>query len=364
MIANNLKELMKALDGNKGCAVYIWGAGLYGELLGRYFNENGVSWDGYFDNYVYKSRSELNGKKIQGSEAMMPNEKSIFVLSMRNDPESVVRQLISLGISEQRMIFSNNGGLAVDLDKLDIFDDEKAEKIRAFKDIHKGKRCFIIGNGPSLRLEDLERIGDAGDISFASNMIFNCYDNTRWRPWYHFIMDTGVIKKIEQDAGVMKQIADGCRAFFIRKTVDTAAWSAVLGEKLKIFNHILPPSRDVVYFSNDCAKQVYGGDTVTYTMLQMAAYMGIEKLYLIGVDHTFAKEFNANGEVVVHDDVKNHADILKNYDVASTPPQKIYLAASFVAAKKYAKENGIEICNATRGGALEVFRRVDFDSLF
>ena len=28
------------------------------------------------------------------------------------------------------------------------------------------------------------------------------------------------------------------------------------------------------------------------------------------------------------------------------------------------KSNGIKIYNATRGGALEVFERVDFDSLF
>lgn len=366
MIANSLPELLKTLDKNKECDIYIWGAGLYGELLGRYFNENGVSWNGYFDNYMYKARSELNGKRIQGSEAMTPDENSIFVLSMRNDPESVVRQLLSLGISEQRMIFSDTGGLAVDLDNLGGYDDEMAEKIRAFKDIHKGKRCFVIGNGPSLRLEDLETLGNAGDISFACNMICNCFDKTEWRPWYYFMLDTELIKRIEQEADVMEKIAGGCKTFFIRKNVNTAVWAAAFGEKLKIFNHVLPPSRDRVCFSDDCSQRVYAGDTVTYAMLQMAVYMGIKELYLIGMDNMYSKELNEKGEIVVHSGVKNHADILNNYDMKELEgaPPMVMSQMAYKAAGKYAKENGIQIYNATRGGALETFQRVDFDTLF
>ena len=37
---------------------------------------------------------------------------------------------------------------------------------------------------------------------------------------------------------------------------------------------------------------------------------------------------------------------------------------AYQSAKKYADAHGIKIYNATRGGNLEVFERVDFDSLF
>ena len=33
----------------------------------------------------------------------------------------------------------------------------------------------------------------------------------------------------------------------------------------------------------------------------------------------------------------------------------------YKAAKQYADLHGIRICNATRGGKLEIFERVDFD---
>ena len=37
---------------------------------------------------------------------------------------------------------------------------------------------------------------------------------------------------------------------------------------------------------------------------------------------------------------------------------------AYKIAKKYAETHGIKIYNATRGGEMEVFERVDFDSLF
>ena len=39
--------------------------------------------------------------------------------------------------------------------------------LKTLKGIHIGKRCFIIGNGPSLRVEDLEKIKD--EYTFAAN---------------------------------------------------------------------------------------------------------------------------------------------------------------------------------------------------
>jgi hypothetical protein len=46
------------------------------------------------------------------------------------------------------------------------------------------------------------------------------------------------------------------------------------------------------------------------------------------------------------------------------PPSLDNQFLAYSAAKKFADENGIKIYNATRGGKLEVFERVDFDSLF
>lgn len=56
-------------------------------------------------------------------------------------------------------------------------------QLKKFKNIHKGQRCFIIGTGPSLTVEDLELLKD--EICFGSNRIFEIYPRTSWRPTYY-----------------------------------------------------------------------------------------------------------------------------------------------------------------------------------
>ena len=51
-----------------------------------------------------------------------------------------------------------------------------AKSLRKFKDIHKGETCFIIGNGPSLKVEDLTRLHKLGVPTFAFNRIFCIFD--------------------------------------------------------------------------------------------------------------------------------------------------------------------------------------------
>lgn len=83
--------------------------------------------------------------------------------------------------------------------------------------------------------------------------------------------------------------------------------------------------------------------------MQFAVYMGIKELYLIGVDFNYSLKNNHF--------YKNEIGIQNIFD-----KENVY--AGYLAAKQYADSHGIKIYNATRGGKLEVFPRVDFDSLF
>ena len=63
------------------------------------------------------------------------------------------------------------------------------KKLSQFRNIHSGKRCFLIGNGPSLRASDLDTLHRAGEITFAFNRIYNIFDQTEWRPTYYISQD-------------------------------------------------------------------------------------------------------------------------------------------------------------------------------
>ena len=151
-------------------------------------------------------------------------------------------------------------------------------------------------------------------------------------------------------------------------------------------------------FSEDITQGVYTGMTITYANIQIAVYLGFKELILIGVDHNFSNlaylppkyrnlaeydwkrdplKFRENAEQdfayeIRHvEGVRDH--FCDNYVVDGMFDGKgkgggTYsvedAVRAYLAARQYAEQHGIRIVNATRGGKLNVFKRVSFDSLF
>ena len=92
--------------------------------------------------------------------------------------------------------------------------------------------------------------------------------------------------------------------------------------------------------------------------------MGFNEIYLIGMDHEFKIAVRSNGSLMLNNNIFNHFD-KKYIDTKATTVQLIdWINAAYESAEKYSRENGFRIFNATRGGKLEIFERVDFDKLF
>lgn len=221
------------------------------------------------------------------------------------------------------------------------------QDLAKFKNLYKNKRCFIIGNGPSLKMEDLDLLHNRREICFGSNGIFHAYKNTKWRPDYYVITD---FLRYKENYKVINELNE--KNIFIRRFYNMEGMQYPIGAN--IYNS--PPQRSDFEFSDDITKAVFSGMTVTYNMLQIAAYMGFDKIYLLGVDFSFSSTPNSG---------TNHFD--SNYEKSSSVKDIFYRdenLAAFMSAEKYARNHGFRIFNATRGGMLEVFERVSFDSLF
>ena len=59
------------------------------------------------------------------------------------------------------------------------------------KDKYKGKRCFIVCNGPSLKASDLDVLHKNNELTFASNKIDKILNQTDWRPTFYVVTDQG-----------------------------------------------------------------------------------------------------------------------------------------------------------------------------
>lgn len=242
----------------------------------------------------------------------------------------------------------------------EIYRKNQTELLK-LKNVYQGKRCFIIGNGPSLTATDLDKLKK--EYTFASNRIFKIYEETEWRPTFYACQDGVVLESIREE---LQSVIPQSQLAFIATNQYKKCGNLFKGlpNVLWLPLRYVPPKKNIYKFSENIEKEVIEGLTVTYSCMQLAVYMGFTQIYLLGVDHNYAVEFDADGNIVNENkEAKNYFGGDENQNVATTPPKVIEMSRAFISANKFSKLNGFTIYNATRGGKLEVFERVDFDKI-
>lgn len=222
--------------------------------------------------------------------------------------------------------------------------NNKYEGLKTFKNIHLGKKCYLVGTGPSLSIQDLNFI--EGEYSFSVNSIVKLFDKTNWRPNYLGIQDSHVYKKIERD---IAECGIDYNNIFVGSDIYDKYDSA---KSYRPFFHFCYFHREhpemvklTTGFSNDFSLIVYDGYSIVYSMLQLAIYMGFKEIYLMGCDCSY--EINK----------KQHIVESGFYDKqSSTVGQRMIYAFDYARRKLIGSE--IKIYNATNGGMLEVFERI------
>lgn len=237
---------------------------------------------------------------------------------------------------------------------------EDSRILKELHGIHNGKRCFIIGNGPSLTEKDLDLI--RGEYSFASNQIYKIFNRTLWRPTYYVVTDKSLLckefrDKKDIDVDCEKKFYDVFAKQLSKDIKNTAFILAQPGYTINTFN-------EKPKFSMDVSQYVSQGQTVTYAIMQIAAYMGFNEMYLLGIDFSMPYYTDKFGRRYKSDETREHfegADIRYNNYVVPLNRQSVLNA--YNDAKQYADSNDIKIYNATRGGNLEVFERVKLEEV-
>lgn len=233
-----------------------------------------------------------------------------------------------------------------------------SKKIKKYKNTKKGKRCFIVGNGPSLSIDDLNKIKE--EDSFAVNRIYKIFDQTDWRPTFYCSQDIGILDEINKDLDI---ILDNCESVFLNCVILKNGKKVPQNEKLNFINvNIRPYYPDEPLFSKNVSRCIYEGFTVAYACIQLAVYMGYSEIYIIGTDHNYNVNMKQDGNVAKDNNVSNYMKGLEGKLCFYPQLEKSTLA--FRKSREICEKHGIIIKNATRGGKLEEFERVDFDTLF
>ena len=231
---------------------------------------------------------------------------------------------------------------------------ESIRRLKALKNIHKGKRAFIIGNGPSLRQTDLSKLRN--EFTFGMNRIYLLFPELGFHTTYFVSINDLVIEQFKDEI-----LAQPMPKFL--------AWRSHRHFSPQLPITQLPTFIYTSYtgprFSHDVRGRVWEGATVTNVTLQLAFHMGFEKVILIGVDHNFTSKGDANKTVVSQGDDPNH--FASNYFGKGAKWQLPDLDTSEVGyslAREAYRKAGREVIDATVGGKLTIFPKVDFNSLF
>mgnify|MGYP001180169712 CR=1 FL=1 len=231
------------------------------------------------------------------------------------------------------------------------------ERLMDIKNIHNGKDCFIVGNGPSLKQLDLTRLYGKHCIFF--NGAFDLRENTSPECRIHLCEDRLVFEdhqeKLNSLDGLLIYPSD-LRHFINSKNPIILEFHRAYSEKNKDW----PQSVDI----NKKFPIFYWGGTVAYLGLQVAQWMGFENIYIIGVDLSYSIPDSVikDGAVLTStDDDPNHyksSYFGKGLRWHLPEPERMLRAFKHFAEHHDHKKN---IYNAGYGGNLNCFERVDFE---
>jgi len=235
-----------------------------------------------------------------------------------------------------------------------------------FRDRYKGKRCFVIGNGPSLKKQELSPLAD--EITLVTNSFYvHPIVGDSWQPAFYFLSDP--------------QYFDGAGDF-------TAEFAAITS-KIKSAPLFVPsyaheflsqsnglPAGRTYYVAVGAVRLEHtnelpdfttvtpGVQTVVQLAIMAAMFMGCSPIYLMGLDH----DWLSHGGEDLHFYSDAEADAQPDGHVGPWTYLSLMGAMTtmwqvYVMLKKVADAAGIEIFNCTQGGFLDVFKRAKYEDI-
>lgn len=218
-----------------------------------------------------------------------------------------------------------------------------------FKDAHKGERCVLVCNGPSLNQMDLKFL--RREIVFGLNKIHLGLEKFGFYPRYLVAVNDKVIQQslaAFQQATAVKFISDRSAHLLPQN-----AWT-----------YHLATSNPFQRFYTDITIGLHEGYTVTHAALQIAYYMGFQKVVIIGMDHRFASSGPANSSQHLAGADPNHfsSDYFRdqNWDAPDLRESEI----SYRTALETYQADGRQIIDATLNGACKIFPKANYRDLF
>lgn len=254
------------------------------------------------------------------------------------------------------------------------------KKNKELKNLYRGQRCFVLGNGPSLNTEDLTQLQN--EYVFTVNQCMRRSDFKDIKTNFHFWADP-IFYNSDMSKAENIEMLDVFRRVNAGNS-NPKCFIPIAGKKFVLENH-LDKIADFYYFYPSQA--MYPGmkkdfkfesnapafGTVVQYCIAMAIYMGFTQIYVLGIDGT--------GIITnINSALKN--DVSKSYGYEMTLNEKKRLQAmmenssieAFVRTylqelvgyrylREYCEKRGIELVNCSSHSAIQALPKRSLESV-
>lgn len=246
------------------------------------------------------------------------------------------------------------------------------EKNKSYINTHFGESCFVVGNGPSIKEENLSMLKDK--FVFSVNDIYRNKEvykalssnvHTFIDPYYSQL-------SLEDFRKMIKEVKSDDETKLCLCTAEFIKYDCIFKEN-RIEPIYLYMHRN--WLHKECRnlhlnRNIYSVQNVVQAPIMIALAMGFKKIYLMGCEMTSfyeSLEYNANGILL-----QNHAHevnetelnkVRKTRDNAFMLNDYAKTFLIFKALNKLADLYGAKIINLTRGGILDMFERENYNDV-
>jgi hypothetical protein len=235
------------------------------------------------------------------------------------------------------------------------------------RDRHRGRRCFVIGNGPSLARQDLAAL--AGEVTIVMNGFVRHPLLDVVRPAYYLFADGTFFDGSESSRRLLADVRE--RAAHAEFLVPYAHGRDVRA------NGWLDPARTrhVAFAGNlrssrlrrvDFTRAVPNVMNCMQLGVMLGIYMGCASVHLLGADHDFLAHRGTHRHFYGGPTLAGHA--VANDDFARFHYLEMIRITTDVwlgyqALRRHAERRGVELVNCTDGGFLDVFPRRRYEDV-
>lgn len=239
-------------------------------------------------------------------------------------------------------------------------------EISEFKEMYFGMPAVVVCTGPSLNATPTQGMPDRWITISMNNIWLLERGDNGFVPDFWIAEDTHVIfnnlQEIIRSNATYKLLPLGWENAVNSSPKPHGAPQ----DWLERFSYFTIPYNDESYrFSEDCARFIGWGSSVTFCAIQWAAYIGCNPIYIIGMDHKYDEKESASGVPacdLISAVMTNHfsPDYYQGQAVQHRP-RLDRMDKAFAVADAACKARGIEIINLSPGTKCDAFTKANWN---